>query len=48
MGLIGIKIKDIKEFLKVNKSIKMPTVAKNSKGKELLIDDSPLDEIWYK
>ena len=32
MGLIGIKIKDVKDFLKVNKSIKMPTILKNSKG----------------
>lgn len=46
MGLIGIKIKDIKEFLKVNKSIKMPTVAKNSKG-EFVADGGYSDVYTY-
>ena len=32
MGLIGIKIKDIKEFLKVNGSIAMPMVSQQANG----------------
>jgi hypothetical protein len=46
MGLIGIKIKDVKDFLKVNKSIKMPTILKNSKG-EFVADGGYKDVYTY-
>ena len=46
MGLIGIKIKDVKDFLKVNKSIKMPSILKNSKG-EFIADGGYKDVYTY-
>ena len=46
MGLIGIKIKDIKDFLKVNKSIAMPMISKKKEG-EFVADGGYVDVHSY-
>lgn len=46
MGLIGIKIKDIKDFLNVNKSIAMPMISKKKEG-EFVADGGYVDVYSY-